>query len=328
MLLPIDDPSRVAEARRKAAELAREAGCKAETTGRVEIVATELATNILKHASRGEMALSRFADAEGEGVQLLALDQGRGINDVQKCLADGYSTAGSLGRGLGAVQRLSDIFGMYSKPGLGTAVLARVQSRAPAANRFLVGAVEAACPGETVCGDGWSAVQRHFTADLLLTDGTGHGAYAADAAQAAVAAFQRHWEEPIEEVVAALHRALRPTRGASVAVARLEPQQGHATYCAVGNIAGTIVTGAESRKLVSYNGVAGHGAPMIRSFQVPFGRSSMAILHSDGLSTRWDLGRYPGLSEAHPAIVAGVLARDHRRGRDDASVVVIRPEMA
>jgi hypothetical protein len=47
------------------------------------------------------------------------------------------------------------------------------------------------------------------------------------------------------------------------------------------------------------------------------------ILHSDGLSARWDLDDYAGLRRRHPALIAGVLFRDHRRLRDDASVVVV-----
>ena len=49
---------------------------------------------------------------------------------------------------------------------------------------------------------------------------------------------------------------------------------------------------------------------------------------SDGLATRWDLERYPGLLAHHPAVVAGVLYRDFGRARDDVTVVVGRQEPA
>jgi hypothetical protein len=48
------------------------------------------------------------------------------------------------------------------------------------------------------------------------------------------------------------------------------------------------------------------------------------VLHSDGVTTRWDLTAYPGLVTQHPTLIAGVLLRDHRRNRDDASVVAMR----
>ena len=48
------------------------------------------------------------------------------------------------------------------------------------------------------------------------------------------------------------------------------------------------------------------------------------VLHSDGLSSRWNLGTYPGLARRHPMLVAGVLYRDFGRRTDDAAVVVVR----
>jgi hypothetical protein len=70
--------------------------------------------------------------------------------------------------------------------------------------------------------------------------------------------------------------------------------------------------------MVSHNGTAGHVAPRIREFVYDFTVDPLVILHSDGLTSRWDLAAYPGLAMQHPSLVAGVLLRDHRRGRDDA----------
>lgn len=324
MLLSVDDVSRVAEVRREATNLARTAGLTDEGLGHAAILATELATNILKHAGRGEIAISQFRDSDGEGLEVLALDQGPGMQDVQKCLMDGYSTTGSAGTGLGAVQRLSSVFGIYSKPGQGTAVLGRLRARPNVNKGFLVGAVTVTCPGETVCGDGWSVVQHHRTASVLLTDGSGHGPLAAQAAELAISTFHQRNSASIEQLMASMHRALMPTRGAALAVARLEPSQGYAQFCGIGNISATITSSPQVRKLVSMNGVAGHGTPRVRCFQYPFAYPSILILHSDGLSMRWDLEQYRGLARAHPALIAGVLARDHRRGRDDATVLVAR----
>jgi hypothetical protein len=77
--------------------------------------------------------------------------------------------------------------------------------------------------------------------------------------------------------------------------------------------------------MVSHNGTAGHLAPRIREFTYPFTGKPLVILHSDGLSTKWGLADYPGLAASHPSLIAGVLFRDHRRGRDDATVVAVRP---
>ena len=92
----------------------------------------------------------------------------------------------------------------------------------------------------------------------------------------------------------------------------------------VGNINGVMISGADVKRMVSHNGTAGHLAPRIREFTYPFTAAPAVLLHSDGLTSRWDLGDYPGLGAAHPSLIAGVLFRDFRRGRDDASVVCMR----
>ena len=158
MIVAVAEQSQVGQARRLASEQAKSAGLNDERAGRVALVATELATNLIKHAGQGYLILNRFADADGEGAELLSLDKGPGIVDLNRALSDGYSTAGSLGGGLGAVARLADRFSIFSRPGLGTAVLARFAvSPAPQdRERIGIGAVVEPYPGEPVCGDGWA----------------------------------------------------------------------------------------------------------------------------------------------------------------------------
>ena len=129
MILQIADRSRVAEARRLAVQVSTAQGFNEKDAGRVAIVATELATNLVKHAGGGEIVISSFDDAEGKGLELLALDKGPGIVDLNKALADGHSTSGTAGTGLGAIRRSADVFAVSSRGGRGTAVLARLKPR-------------------------------------------------------------------------------------------------------------------------------------------------------------------------------------------------------
>src|SRR5262249_33277923 len=121
----ITEPGQAAEARRGGVALARDLGFDETAAGRVALVVTEAATNILKHAKDGEVLLIPV-ETDGGGRDVLALDRGPGIPDVGRALGDGYSTAGSSGTGLGAMRRLSTLFDVHSAPGVGTAVLARV----------------------------------------------------------------------------------------------------------------------------------------------------------------------------------------------------------
>src|SRR5271154_6759271 len=99
---PISEQSEILHMRREAEALAKGLGYSPEDRGRLAIVATELATNLLKHAGHGEILLGWSENASVPCVELIALDQGPGMADVEGCLADGYSTAGSQGTGLGA----------------------------------------------------------------------------------------------------------------------------------------------------------------------------------------------------------------------------------
>jgi anti-sigma regulatory factor (Ser/Thr protein kinase) len=321
----VRDTSEVGEVRRAATGLARRSRLAEDVVGRVALVATEMATNLLKHGGGGLVAISEFADADGSGLELLALDKGPGMADVARCVVDGFSTAGSPGTGLGAITRNCDRYAIYSRPGLGTAVMARFDTRDAAPVRGPeFGAVIDAYPGESVCGDRWIAGNSRSGVTLLLVDGSGHGSLAAHAAETATRAFADNIEKECVPLVEVIHRALASTRGAALAVARIDAGARVVRFVGVGNIGAVLASGSECRRMASYNGTAGHVAPRIREFTYPFTDRPLVILHSDGLSARWEIDTYPGLAANHPSLVAGVLFRDHRRARDDAAVVAMR----
>ena len=78
------------------------------------------------------------------------------------------------------------------------------------------------------------------------------------------------------------------------------------------------------RHLVSHNGIVGQEARKIGVFTYPWNRESLLLMHSDGLTERWDLKAYPALIRRDPGLIAGVLYRDFSRARDDATVLVAR----
>jgi hypothetical protein len=196
--------------------------------------------------------------------------------------------------------------------------------QAPVTPIISLGAVVAPVAGESVSGDRWGFAAPPLGPTLMAVDGSGHGPQAEAAADAAVAAFERHAGEDCVPLIEFMHRALAPTRGGAVAVARIDSAKGMLRFVGVGNIAGALVNEGKLQRMVSHNGVLGHIAPRIREFTYPFKGGVTLLMHSDGLSSKWNLASYPGLGISHPSLIAGVLFRDHRRERDDASVVVMR----
>jgi anti-sigma regulatory factor (Ser/Thr protein kinase) len=328
VVIPISDPTHAGAARREASELAWQLGFDETTSGRLAIVVTELAGNIAKHAGEGQLLLGVAERAGVESVEVLALDRGRGMPDLQRCFGDGYSTSGTPGTGLGAVARQSSYFDVLSVEGGGTAILAGVGQdpvgRAAAHATFAIGGVRVPKPGETVCGDGWAFCGRDGVGTFLVVDGLGHGQLAFEVAEIAVKTFLDGGERGPRETLMLVHDALRATRGAAAAVTRVDCHRRIVTHAGVGNIAAAIVSAIGDRQMVSHGGILGHDARRIAEFTYPWPDDGLLVLATDGLQTHWDLARYPGLVTRAPALVAGVLYRDWTRGRDDVTVVVAR----
>ena len=323
----VHESSQVAEARRAAVVLAEQSGFGVGDAGRVAIVATELATNLIKHGGGGTLLVGSFADESGAGIECLALDQGPGIGDVPQAMRDGYSTAGSPGNGLGAVCRVAELFDIYTRPGAGTAILARLApGRSAKSVSSPFGAVAVPTVGESVSGDGWCRTAWEGGYTVMLADGLGHGPIAAEAAHAAALSFsQTDSGDSPDAILALLHPALRPTRGAAISIARVDLVGGQVVFGGVGNVAGVLI-GEDGglRRMVGNNGTIGHIAKHMKAFTYPLADAAMLILASDGLGTSWRIDAYPGLLSCHPTLLAGVLFRDFTRGRDDVTVLACR----
>jgi anti-sigma regulatory factor (Ser/Thr protein kinase) len=327
-LLRVEESSQVGEARRLAASMGKDLGFDGVRMEQVSIVVTEMATNMIKHAGGGDLILHALQVEETSGIETLALDKGPGIRSVDESLRDGYSTSGSLGTGLGAIQRLSSLCDLYSMPGQGTVVLSRIWRQSPPAaappHPLEVGVVCLPVATEQACGDAWAVHQSRERALILVADGLGHGKYAAEASAEAAKVFENYVDNSPAQMIERIHVALHSTRGAAVSVAELSWGQRILRYAGVGNVSGRIFSGETARNMVSHNGTVGFEARKIQEFTYPWPEDGLLILHSDGLDTHWTLDDYPGLRGRHPALIAGVLFRDHNRVRDDSTVVAIK----
>ena len=326
LAFPIVHASDIAAARRAGQKLALDLGFNETRAGALALIVTEAGTNLLKHAGEGTLYLN-VAQSEGvPGVDVLAVDSGPGIADLDACLRDGMSTAGTAGTGLGALRRLSDKFDAYSTPGNGAVFFMRLwrDDPAPALCRVEVGALSVPLAGEDECGDGWGVACDGRGATLMAADGLGHGPEAANASRAALRELVHAPCSEPAPLVEAAHHALRTTRGAALAAARIDFEGGVVRFAGVGNIGAYVIDGDSRRALVSHNGIVGHNMRKVQEFTVPCPPGALVILHSDGIQTQWDLDRYPGLLARSPALVAAMLMRDFIRRRDDAMVLVVR----
>jgi anti-sigma regulatory factor (Ser/Thr protein kinase) len=321
------DPSDVGEARRAAVALAKRMGFAETDSGKVALVATELSSNVLKHATRGELLLAERESGGQPCIEIVALDRGPGMADVTRCLEDGYSTAGSAGTGLGAIRRLSTDFEVYSAPGLGSALLSRIvagQRASSCPGRAHVGVLGLPLAGETVSGDQWAVVEQDDRVLVIVADGLGHGRLAFEAAAAAVRVFHAHPAEQPAQILQHVHAALRGMRGAAASIAEVRFTEGKVSYAGIGNVAGFVTSAQGSRGMLGQNGTLGAEARRFQTFDYDWPPGGQLVMYSDGLSGNFNLKKYPGLAACDPSLIAAVLYRDHSRGRDDVTVVVLR----
>jgi anti-sigma regulatory factor (Ser/Thr protein kinase) len=320
----VSESSGIAAVRRAGNQLAAVLDLDETVAGKVALVITEAATNIFKHAGNGDILLRGMAEGEARGIEILAINKGPGFANLEQAMRDGISTAGSYGVGMGAMQRVSDEFDLHTDDTHGSALRMAVWSCSAArpGSEWTVGAVCLPLPSEVLCGDAWSCASDDSRLMLMVADGLGHGPDAARASGAAVALVRPDATFAPAAMLTLAHGALQGTRGAAVAVACLDNVSDELRFAGIGNISVSLHGDGNARHLVSHNGIVGSNMRKVQEFAMPMTDDAMLIMHSDGIGTRWDLERYPGLSQRHPALIAAVLYRDHARGRDDASIVV------
>jgi anti-sigma regulatory factor (Ser/Thr protein kinase) len=328
----ITDRSSVAELRRAAGACARTLGWSDTACGESELVATEVATNLVKHARDGVVSLATDREAPGGSLLVVAVDRGPGMADVARSFADGFSTSGSPGTGLGAIRRLAHAIDVQSAPH-GTVLVAELRDRPSAGAERAQPSVRLAGfavpkDGQVVNGDAWAHRWVDRRLEIIACDGLGHGYEAQRSASRAIECFEAGgWDTP-KQFLELANEALRATRGAAVAVAQIDTRERRVRFGGVGNVVAGIV-GADGRAhhLVSHNGILGT-APRLAEFEYAWPRGAILIMHSDGLSSRWPLERWHGIWSRHPALIAGTLYRDLARGTDDAAVVVALEDAA
>ena len=321
----LDESSQIGGTRRGAQLAAEKAGFNEEDAGRVALLATELASNVLKHAERGSLHLRLVPGRASVGVELISIDQGPGF-DLAGCLADGYSTGGTQGIGLGAVSRMAQVFDAYTDQ-RGSVVMARVYpGPSGRADDIPLGVSQHSLGGDPACGDAWHVAFDDTRMCAVVIDGLGHGP---DAERAALAGTQAFAFDPFlspDELMTSIHQSMTGTRGGAVAIAQFDARRDELSFVGVGNISASLEAIETSRGLPSHPGIVGAQFRKTHSLKYQRAAGVLLIMHSDGLQTRWRLSEYPGLWQRHPAVIAAVLCRDYSRGRDDVTVLVVALE--
>jgi anti-sigma regulatory factor (Ser/Thr protein kinase) len=321
----LEDASVVGDVRRTAAAVGKRLGFSPERVGEVSIIATELAHNAVVHGTAGTALVRIHRHAAGPTLDLLVADSGPGIVDLATALADGESSRGTLGVGLGAARRLANHFEIYSTAPSGTVVWAQVGAQSAAvAGPSRIDGLTRPIAGEVVCGDAWAGAEAPERIAVLIADGLGHGELAAQASRAAIEAFSAQPWLGSRQLIELAHQRLQGGRGAAALAVELDLGSRVLSWTGVGNIAGRVLGPARTINLASRPGIVGQRMPRLQEEQVPLEDGSVVVLHSDGLTTKWTMERWRGLVVRSPTVIAGALLQWAGLRQDDASIVAIR----
>ena len=327
----IPDRSYLSITKRDISKLLEHYNFTEEESGKINIIVSELCTNLIRHANGGEILFKAIEEnGTTQGVEILSIDKGVGMKYPEKMLVDGVSTFGSSGEGLGAIKRLSHEFDIYSIPRSGTIVLSRFfkkvkKERHPETRKLKIAGVTVAKAGQALSGDAWALIEKSGGILVMAADGLGHGQEANEAAVAAIAVFENSQGPSMVDVLKEIHQSIKKSRGIVGGLLKFDLQDSTLSFCGVGNIGGKIISEGRIKNLLSYNGTIGHSMPNslhIHNFELQ--SRDMILVHSDGLQSRWDLGKYPSIGAHDPAIIAAILYRDYSRGNDDTLVVAAK----
>ena len=326
------------QARRAARDMANVVGFDEKATEEIVIVASELASNLSRHARGGTLVFTPITQQDREGMKVESRDTGPGIADMNQALADGFSTVGGLGYGLGTVNRLMDEFDIKStrRPKAGTHIICmrwlRKKRTSPVRCPLSFGVATRCHPIMNDNGDAFVIETANQSALVGVIDGLGHGQFAHRAAQAASQYVRSHFEEPLGVIFRGTGRACRGTRGAVMALGKFDWELEPATsqiairlkVASVGNIETRVFGSLRPMHFEIRRGIVGVNArdPLVTEHQ--WEPSFLMVMHSDGVSSHWRWHDFPEIPGAPASVIAHSLLKRLAKDNDDATVIVVK----
>jgi len=298
---------------------------------RVELVAKELMSNQRKFAEGSGLMQAWEIREPYPALDLFALDYGPGIVHLPAAIEDGFTTVNTMGKGLGAVRRLtheSEFFTIPKgvspeAPWHGMSAWTRFYLDAPKKpRRYEFGCYLRAYQDNVHNGDFINLNVNDRSLQWLHMDGLGHGKPAYDAIECAQD-FMQDGQAPMD-TMERLSVDLKGTRGAVAMAAELDFESQSGSICGVGDMAAYTVCNGRKNAISFAPGVLGHEHRRFEEIAIDFPRQALFMTASDGIRRSWNLRTFPGLWRLHPQLIALFIGNTTGRGNDDKSLFVIR----
>lgn len=295
---------------------------------RMVLVAAEILSNQAKYA--GGHGYIQVWETGPDSLDLFALDFGPGIADLREALRDGQSSGGTLGKGLGSIQRLSSMADFFSltpaQPNPvdwhGTAVWARFCRTDKAAAAPIEHGIFLRPYGDAQgMGDGIVYQAQRNRWRWMHMDALGHGAEADQVRLQVLEALDLN--QDFLSIFGHLDQRLRGGRGTVLLLAELDASNNMLSLAGVGDMTVQLYSGGRKHRLELADGILGHQYRQVRLQQVACELGGVVASASDGLRHTWTQG-LPGLQRARAPLQAYLLGNLFGRINDDQSVFVLR----
>ena len=323
-------PGHVTEVRDAIHRLCAEYGFPRKALEEIDIIATEMATNLIKHEAVNPNICYRIEECSTGpcALDLMSVDDGPGIASPDDAIADGYSShSSSMGVGLGSMKRLSDTFELRSSAD-GTVIRVRkyaADHTDPFESTLRISVLTRPHPLEHVCGDGYFIKRFHGGACIAVIDGLGHGIHAREASACAETYLETNFSrtQPLDRLMRGLGEALRHTRGAVAGICVIDEENGELQYAGVGDVTMHILPKEDHCPVWNVPGVLGMQQARIITHRHRWNDGyHTLIMHSDGISSRMNEDDMP--MHDSPVNLAHFIMNEYRRGEDDATVMVVK----
>ena len=330
----ITDSASLSLARSRVRASARRLQFSQKVSEAAQLVCSEILNNQLKHVAYPGIFQIWELTWPDKYLDFFALDCGGGIRNIVEALTDGYSTAGTLGRGLGALRRFSSDYEIYSltKSGNpasfwhGTAVWARfsnkIKKKAKEISEIETGLFIRPLGDTLYNGDAIYLKDDSSGISWIHLDAVGHG--------------ERAWEiiknigdvivpcEYVDDVIKDIDTILKGKKGAMGIAASYNFREKIVNICGVGDINACIVGGGKKKMVPLSEGILGRDHRALKISHIPISEGDLFITASDGLRYRWDPSFFPGLWSRHPQMIAFMLGYLLSRGNDDKSLFILK----
>lgn len=313
----------IQNARKKACEMARQIGFDKQDVDKIDIVVSELGTNLIKHRTiHGELIFRTLNDNGHRGIEIISMDNGPGIIDVENVLKRPSSKTGSLGIGLSGVKRMMDEFSIKSRLGEGTTVSTKKWVPKEFLDRmnFSVFTRPIQSESEKFNGDAYFIRHEPEYTIIAVIDALGHGEDAYKTSIRVLSVLEENYRESLHTIIDTCHKELRDMRGAAIALCKIDFTRKIIQHIGVGNVETRIYNIPKSVQPFCFNGTLGMSMERIHIHEYPYNEGACIVMFSDGIYSRFSIP--DNILIKSTLDIAKFIFDNYARRTDDVTVLV------